>query len=379
MCPAFRAGQINKRSENTWLVRIFLGRDANGKRRYFNKTIHGTKKDAQKFLTAKMREKDLGVFIEPASISLNEYLDKWLLESAKPRLREATFENYRYLSNLYIREKLGSRKLSDIKPFDVQKLYNYLTEKGLSARTVRYVHAILTSAFSQAVKWQMLVVNPCNVVTLPRLKKTEMKAFSPEEARRFLEAAKDDKHGLVFAFALASGMRPEEYLALQWKDIDFEKNTATVQRTLIWRKGGGWYFSEPKTAKSRRTLPMPKNYFIELKRHKRLQAEQMLKLGQSYERNNFVFATDEGKPLYLRNLRKRNFAKILEKADLTGLRLYDLRHSTATLLLSEGINPKIVSERLGHASIVLTLDTYSHVLPDMQKEATSKLGQMLFG
>jgi len=373
------AGQINKRGENTWLVRIFLGRDVDGKRKYFNKTIHGTKKDAQKFLTAKTREKDLGIFVEPTSISLNEYLDKWLLESAKPRLREATFENYRYLSNLYIREKLGSRKLSDIKPFDVQKLYNHLTEKGLSARTVRYVHAILTSAFSQAVKWQMLVVNPCNVVTLPRLKKTEMKAFSPEEARRFLEAAKDDKQGLVFAFALASGMRPEEYLALQWKDICFEKNTATVQRTLIWRKGGGWYFSEPKTAKSRRTLPMPKNFFVELKRHKRLQAEQMLKLGQSYERNNFVFATDEGKPIYLRNLRKRNFAKILEKADLTGFRLYDLRHSTATLLLSEGINPKIVSERLGHASIVLTLDTYSHVLPDMQKEATSKLGQMLFG
>jgi integrase len=100
-----------------------------------------------------------------------------------------------------------------------------------------------------------------------------MKAFSPEQARRFLEAAKDDKHGLIFAFALASGMRPEEYLALQWKDIDFEKNTATVQRALIWRKGGGWYFSEPKTAKSRRTLPMPKNFFIELKTHKRQQAE----------------------------------------------------------------------------------------------------------
>ncbi|MDQ3087463.1 MAG: site-specific integrase, partial [Acidobacteriota bacterium] len=355
------------------------GRDVDGKRKYFNKTIHGTKKDAQKFLTAKTREKDLGIFVEPTSISLNEYLDKWLLESAKPRLREATFENYRYLSNLYIREKLGSRKLSDIKPFDVQKLYNHLTEKGLSARTVRYVHAILTSAFSQAVKWQMLVVNPCNVVDLPRQQKTEMKAFSPEQAKRFLEAAKDDKHGLIFAFALASGMRPEEYLALQWKDIDFERNTATVQRTLIWRKGGGWYFSEPKTAKSRRTLPMPESLFLKLKTHKIRQAEQMLKLGQSYERNNFVFATDEGKPHYLRNLRKRNFAKILEQADLKGFRLYDLRHSMATLLLSEGINPKIVSERLGHASIVLTLDTYSHVLPDMQKEATSKLGKMLFG
>jgi integrase len=174
-------------------------------------------------------------------------------------------------------------------------------------------------------------------------------------------------------------MRPEEYLALKWSDIDFEKHTATVQRVLIWRKGGGWYFSEPKTAKSRRTLPLPESLFIKLKAHKRQQSEAILKLGQSYERNNFVFATDEGNPIRYGNLTKRHFHKILEKADLKGFRLYDLRHSTATLLLSEGINPKIVSERLGHASIVLTLDTYSHVLPDMQKEASSKLGQMLFG
>jgi integrase len=168
-------------------------------------------------------------------------------------------------------------------------------------------------------------------------------------------------------------------LALKWSDIDFEKPTATVQRVLIWRKGGGWYFSEPKTAKSRRTLPLPESLFIKLKTHKRQQSVAMLKLGQTYERNNFVFATDEGKPLRYGNLTKRHFHKILVKANLKGFRLYDLRHTTATLLLSEGINPKIVSERLGHASIVLTLDTYSHVLPDMQKEASSKLGQVLFG
>ncbi len=373
------AGQINKRGENTWLVRIFLGRDASGKRKYFNKTIHGTKKDAQKYLTAKLREKDLGIFIEPALMSLNEYLDKWLAESAKPRLREATFDSYQFHLKRYVREKLGNRRLSDIKSFDVQKLYNQLTENGYSPRTVRYVHAILTSAFSQSVKWQMLIVNPCNVVDLPRQQKTEMKAFSREQAKRFLEAAKDDKHGLIFAFALASGMRPEEYLALQWKDIDFEKHTATVQRTLIWRKGGGWYYSEPKTIKSRRTLPMPESLLRDLQKHKIRQAETMLRLGAEYERNNLVFATDEGKPIRYGNLTKRYFHKILEKADLKGFRLYDLRHSMATLLLSEGINPKIVSERLGHANIILTLDTYSHVLPDMQKEATSKLGQMLFG
>jgi len=320
----------------------------------------------------------LGVFIEPASMSFSEYFDKWLNESAKLRLAESTFENYRYLSKLYIIEKLGSSKLSDIKPFDVQKVYNSMIKSGLSARTVRYVHAILTSAFSQALKWQMLIVNPCNAVNLPKLQKVEMKAFTPEEAKRFLKFAKKDKHGLIFAFALASGMRPSEYLALKWTDIDFEKHTATVQRVLTWRKGGGWYFAEPKTAKSRRTLPIPKNLFAELKRHKTAQSKAILKLGQFYERNNFVFATDEGKPIYLRNLRKRHFQIILENAVLEGFRLYDLRHSMATLLLSEGINPKIVLERLGHASIVLTLDTYSHVLPTMQFDATAKLGQLLF-
>jgi integrase len=329
-------GQIIKRGES-WTVRIFLGRDTKGKRKYFNKTLHGTKKEAQKYLTAKLREKDLGVFIEPASIGLSEYLDKWLSESAKPRLAESTFENYRYLLKLYVREKLGNRKLSDIKPFDIQKLYNQMTESGLSARTVRYVHAILTSSFSQALKWQMLSTNPCKVVDLPRQQKNEMKAFSAEQAKCFLEAAKDDKHGLIFAFALASGMRPEEYLSLKWSDIDFDKCTTAVQRTLIWRKGGGWYFGEPKTAKSWRTMPMPESLFAKLKVHKRQQAEQIIKLGQAYERNNLVFAIDTGKPIYLRNLRKRNFHTILEKAELKGFRLYDLRHSMATLLLAEGV------------------------------------------
>ncbi len=124
---------------------------------------------------------------------------------------------------------------------------------------------------------------------------------------------------------------------------------------------------------------MPESLFIKLKAHKRQQAEQILKLGQSYERNNLVFAIDTGKPIYLANLRNRHFHKILERAELKGFRIYDLRHTMATLLLSEGINPKIVSERLGHASVVLTLDTYSHVLLDMQKDATNKLGQVLFG
>ncbi len=283
-----------------------------------------------------------------------------------------------------MRDELGSRRLSEIKLRDIQKLYNKLTAAGRSPRTVRYVHAILTSAFSSAIKWHMLSVNPCSHADLPKKVHTEMKAFSRVEAKRFLEACKTDRLGSMFAFALESGMRPEEYLGLKWSDLDFEKCTATVQRTLVRRKskGGGWYFGEPKTAKSRRTVPMGKEIFAELRSLRSAQLELMMKLGTEYERNDLVFATDStnfGKPLDLKNIRNRNFARILKAADLEGFRVYDLRRNMATLMLAEGVNPKMVSERLGHANIALTMDTYSHVLPDMQLEATARLGKVLYG
>jgi integrase len=372
------AGQINKRGD-AWLVRIFLGRDANGKRRYFNKTIHGTKRDAQKYLNAALREKDLGIFVEQASMPLNEYLDKWLTTAAKPRLAQTTFDNYEFLLKRHIRPAIGQRKLCDVKPLDVQKIYTTMTGGGLSARTVRYVHAVLFSAFKQAVKWDLLSRNPCESVELPRLARNEMQAFSPEQAQKFLETAKDDKHGIVFAFALATGMRPEEYLSLKWSDVDLQKGMATVQRTLVWRKGGGWYFGEPKTKQSRRTMPLPASLIRDLTIHKRRQTEHRFKFGAAYQNNELVFAAETGTPLCHRNLFQRHFTKLLEKAELpTSFRLYDLRHSCATLLLSAGENPKVVAERLGHASIVLTLDTYSHILPDMQKGASDKLEAMLY-
>jgi integrase len=237
-------GQIVKRGENTWYIRTFLGRDANGKRKYFNKTIHGTKKDAQKFLTAKTREKDLGIFVEPASMPLNEYLDRWLDEIAKPRIRARTFSSYESILQNYVRGRLGLKRLSDIQAYEVQKLYNDMTKHGLSSRTIRYTHVVLSSAMKQAIKWKMLNQNPCELCELPRLDKTEMKYLSPDETAKFLEAARDTKHFIVFLLALETGMRPEEYLSLQWKDIDFEQKALSVRRAVVWkRKGSGFTFT----------------------------------------------------------------------------------------------------------------------------------------
>jgi integrase len=270
--------------------------------------------------------------------------------------------------------------LANIRPLDVQGLYGDMQVKGLAARTVRYCHAVLTSAFKQAIKWGMMAHNPASLVELPKQTRKEMQALSPEEANRFLEAASKDRWGILFSLALTSGMRPEEYIGLQWKDIDLQKGIAIVQRTLVWRrKGGGWYFGEPKTSRSRRSIPLPYSVVQGLAEHRRKQAEERLKAGPGYKTFDLVFATAEGGPLMVQNLFRRHFKPILKAAELpTSIRLYDLRHSCATLLLSANENAKVVSERLGHATITLTLDTYSHVLPSMQQAASEKLESILF-
>ena len=374
------AGQIISKGERTWLVRVFLGRDSQtGKRRYHNKTIKGNRKDAQRYLNGVLRDLDLGTFVEPSPMTLNEFLDQWLENAAKPRLRERTYVDYKYVLDRYVRPELGGKKLSDLKPLDIQTLYTNIQQKGLSARMVHYAHALLSSSLKQAVKWGMLYRSPTTLVELPRQPRKEMKALSPDEAARFLKAAEEDRWAALFALAITTGMRPEEYLGLQWKALDLESGLATVQRTVIWRNKGGWYFSEPKTASSRRSIPLPPSIVSALRDHRRRQVEERLKMGPRYKNHDMVFATSEGTPLMIQNLRTRHFKHILKQAGLDeSIMLYDLRHTCATLLLVAGENPKVVSERLGHANVSITLDTYSHVLPSMQQAASEKLETMLF-
>ncbi len=372
------AGQIIKRGES-WLVRVFLGRDTNSKRKFHNKTVKGAKKDAQKALNSMLRDADLGLLGNSQKQTLNEYLDVWLDTIAKPRLQYRTFKDYGDLLRRYVRESLGNIKLSDLKAVHIQTLYGKMLERGLSPRIVRYTHATLSSALKEAVKLDILPRNVATLVQLPKQTKKEMDVLSKHEAILFLETLEGERMATMFSFALASGMRCQEYLGLQWKDINFEQGTATVQRAVVWhRTGGGWHFSQPKTAKSRRTVPLPSTVMQELRRHRIRQNEERLKLGAAWHQNDFVFPSEIGTPLNPPNV-TRHFKRILKKAEIrTSIRLYDLLHTTATLLLQAGINPKIVSERLGHATIVLTLDTYSHVLPNMQKDATDQLEQMIY-
>jgi integrase len=376
---ARRTGRIEERGERKYIIRIFLGRDATGKRRYHNKNFHGTKKQADAWLRDALVRVDKGEPIEAAPITVNEYLEKWLNEAAKPRLRERTFQGYEDLLARYIKPAIGKQRLADVTALDVQGIYTKMIESGISARTVRYAHAVLSSAFKQGMKWQILAKDVTRLVDLPKQQRPEMNALSREESARFLQAVADDRYSVLFSFALSSGMRPEEYLGLKWSDIDWQMGKVRVQRVLVWKKGGGWQFEEPKTTKSRRAVPVPVTILAKLKNHKKIQLEERLKVGSLWQNHDLIFTTEIGSPIYTNNLRKRHFKPALVRAGLPlKVRLYDLRHTMATLLFLSNVHPKIVSERLGHSSIVLTLDTYSHVLPDMQKGAVEELEYLLF-
>lgn len=372
-------GQILERGTNTWLVRIFRGRDANGKKIYFSKLVNGTKSDANKYLTGKLREQDLGALIETTRQTLNEHLDYWL-KVMKARVELQTYNSYESLLRVHVRPRIGCLKLSNVKIQDVQEVYEEMIINGSSPSTVHHVNAPLSMALKKAVELNYMIKNPCDFIELPRQIKVETKALSTEQSRRFLEFAKSSKHGLIFEFAIISGMRPEEYLSLQWADVDFVRSVATVRHALVWLKGGGYKFGKPKTQKSRRTISLPQDLMFKLKEHRRRQMEERFKLGVGYSNLDLVFASDIGTPLNYRNLTLRHYNKILAQAGLgeEGFVLYSLRHTCATLLLAAGENPKKVADRLGHSSVRTTLDTYSHVLPEMERSTADKLGNMLY-
>ena len=369
-----RLGQIVSRGRQRWLVRVFLGRDrGTRKRRYHNRTVHGSARRAQEYLTRILRERDLGRGLEGSEITLNEFLDRWLETAAKPKLREKSYRSYDGLLRRYIRPVLGERVLSTITPFDVQATCQQLVDRGLSSRTVRYAHTVLRSAMRQAIRWRLMLQDPTEGAQLPRLGRREMHVLNAEQARIFLEAALKTHYGPVLAVALTTGMRPSEYLGLQWQDIDWDRGTVGVLRTLEKMKGG-WRFADTKRDRSRRIIKLQEWVLENLKG---LHARRPCPKCDTPEAADLVFTTPAGRPIHSDKLARR-FKEILRQAGLPTVRLYDLRHTAATLALSAGVPPKVVAEQLGHASAAFTLDVYSHLLPHMQHEAAARVERLLF-
>ena len=376
---ARRDGQIVGRGERRWLVRWYVGLTGEGRRKYSSKMIHGTKRDAQRYLNSVLRSRDLGQYVEPARMSLDQYLDQWLEKSARMRVTLRTYEGYQKLLKRYVRPEFGGRRLDQLRPLEIQGLIGKLEDRGLSPKTIRLAVGVLSMALKQAVRWGMLASNPATLVDLPKQRRTEMQALSKEEVARFRAAAKGTRHAVLFDFMLASGCRPGEALAIRWADLDLETGEVMIQRALTTVDGRP-VFGSPKTAGSRRRIPLPSALAGSLVRHRLAQAEQALMLGPVYDRElDLVFANEAGGPLELRNLARRHLKPALKAAKLpVSLRLYDLRHTHATLLLAEGVHPKVAAERLGHATTRMTLDVYSHVLPGMQEGAAKVIERAVF-
>lgn len=377
---ARRAGQLIRRGPS-WLLRVYVGRDPQtGRRRYINRTVRGNKREAQAILNEMLLEKDRGQLMAPSRQTVNEYLERWL-EASYARVSRRTADGYKQVLNLYVQPVIGNRRLDQLTPLEIQELINGMTADGYSSGTVRKAHSVLRNALNQAVKWRQLPYNPAAHVDLPRIERRPPTVLSPGEADRFLEAAKESPHYALFALLLTTGLRPGEALALRWSDVDLAAGTLSVQRAVTGRDNDR-RFVQPKTPRSRRAVPIPATVIGLLKEHRRRQAEERLAapLEQEYEDQDLIFAGPDGRTLKYRPLVRLHFKPLLERAGLSPeTRLYDLRHTCATLLLSAGENPKVVAERLGHANISMTLDTYSHVLPSMQQRATEKLEDMLFG
>lgn len=366
-----KVGQIIVRGERRWLVRVYLGRDRETRRRtYHNRTIYGSLRYAQAYLTKKLHERDLSRGVEGLQVTVDEFLDHWLKTAVEPRVRGKTYSDYAAMLRRYIRPTIGTRMLASLSPLEIQSAYQIMIDRKLSARTVRYAHAVLRSAIRQAIRWQLLLSDPTQGVQLPSPHCREMSVLTTDQARSFLRAAIHSPKQCLFAVALTTGMRPSEYLALCWRDIGWDRGTVSVVRS-IHRHDGQWIFTDTKRVRSRRLVKL-QTWVLELLRRMK---DKTQAAGETCATAfaDLIFTTAHGDPISEEYLVKRHFKPLLREAGLPNIRLYDLRHTSATLALTVGVAPKVVSEQLGHASAAFTLDTYSHVLPHMQDEAAAKM------
>jgi integrase len=370
-------GHITKRGKGSYTIVIDLGRDPKtGKRQQHWESIKGNKKDAEKRLSELLSQIDNGIFIQPKKTTIEDYLKIWLNDYVKSNLSPKGYERYESIVRVHITPNLGKILLTELKPEHVQKYYTDKLNSGLSPRTVRYHHVVLHKALKTAVKWELIIRNVIDAVDPPRPRKTEMTTWDEIEVSKFLEAAKKTEYYPLFHTAIFTGMRRSELLALRWRDVDLTNSQISISRSLHQLKDGTFIFTQPKTVRSQRTIAISPSSISVLKElHEKQKLERLL---QEIPLNDddLVFSHFDGKPLRP-NTVSRAWTIIASRAELKVIRFHDARHTHASLMLKQGVHPKIVQERLGHSSIAVTLDTYSHVAPGLQKKAANLFDEVI--
>jgi integrase len=359
-----------RKSGGKWCTAITLD---GGKR----KVLYGkTRQEVAKRLNQALNDREQGMPVVVERLTVNQFLERWLEHSARPKLRHSTYESYSDLVNLHLVPELGKKQLAKLTPLDVQTMMGRKLEAGLSPRRVQMMRAVLRKALGQAVKWGLVGRNVATLVDPPRVQYPEIRPLTPEQAKTLLEAARGDRLEALYSVALAIGLRQGEALALKWDAVDLDAGMLYVGATLQFINGA-FQFVEPKTARSRRTVRLPRFAVDALRAHKIRQLEERLLMGSRWQEHGLVFTTSVGTPLHASSVTHR-FQRLLEAAGLPRQRFHDLRHCAATLMLVQGVPMRVVMETLGHSQISLTMNTYSHVMPALQQDAADRM-DALFG
>jgi len=378
-------GSIVKKAKGSYCVVLSFTDPATGKRRQKWITVQGTKKDAERKRTELLYSLDKNSYTEPSRTTVGEYLQHWSDAHVWTHASPRTAESYAAEIRRHIIPGLGSIKLTDLQPQHIEAYYKHLRTDGrkdgrggLSARTVYYHHAILRMALEHAVRTGLLTRNVAKLVPPARPERPQVNTIAVEDIPGFLEAAQQSTYCALFVVGLGTGMRLSEMLGLRWRNVDLRSGTIAVVETLH-RTGSTWELRQPKSASSRRQLPLPLSLVDFLVSHRDEQAKEHALLGLVQTLDTFVFCQPDGKP-HDRHSVGRGFKRVVRMAKLSDdLHFHCLRHTQATLLLSGDIHPQVVSQRLGHASVAFTLSTYSHVMPSMQENAAQRLDGMLSG
>jgi integrase len=362
-------GSIYRRKDGRWAGTVQVGVTEYGGRQ--RRTVYGrTRAHVLEQLDELRRQAARGAVPEPGRLTVGDYLKRWVDDVAASRVRLGTLDVYRR-ALAPVRERLGGLRLRALSPLHVQSMLRALEEEGKPGRARQMTYTYLRTALRDAVRMRLLVSNPCEGVDRPRAVRPEVAHLAREEVARLLEAAKGDRLEALYVLAVASGLRLGELLGLRWRDVSLRAGEVTVRRTLIENVTTGQRtLEEPKTARSRRTVGLPAFAVAALRRHRDA-------LGAAPHPDRLVFADRLGQPIRRSNLHRRSYKPLLERAKLPRVSFHALRHTHATLALEAGVHPRIVQERLGHASIELTLGTYSHAVPRLDRDAAERLDTLL--
>jgi integrase len=362
-------GTITSRSPGSHRIRISLGCDPDGKRRFISKTVRGTLTEAKRELTRLLSAIDVGEHVDPSRVTLGDWLDTWIT-ATKAEVSGKTHERYAEIVRCYLRPALGAIPLQKLTTTHIAAAYGDF-DRNPSPRTRRHVHRILTSALARAVEQQRLARNPAAALKrLPKVERKPVNTLTVEQSTQLLGAIRHTTTYWPVLIALATGMRRGEILALRWKNVDLDSGTVRVVESLEQTKVG-LKFKSPKAEKAR-AAPLPRFAIAALREWKRKQAEALLRLGVRQDPDTLVCPREDGKPKQPDSL-THEFTYLVARAGVPRVRFHDLRHSHATQLLAQGVHPKIVQERLGHSTIAITMDLYSHVSDTMQANAVTRL------